>query len=263
MLLQVNNGVGKLLASAGQRIACSAMWEGPHMNWCRSLVILVVIPVFALPAAAGLFSRRPQANATQRVPELVATVRSDPDERKRTSAVEELRQYDAKAFPEIIPSLVDVLQNDAKAGVRLAALHSLAGFRPVSQQVGEALEKAVANDQSLRVRLQARTTLMTYHLSGYHAARKAEAPVTAPTAPKTSEPPLAVAPPSPPVPRLIPVAPPTTVSTPPPRMTPGVTGGAQPMPMGTPEPPLIAAPPVVPGPTPAPAQGPDLRPNPW
>jgi hypothetical protein len=168
------------------------------MNRVQTLVILIAVPTFALPAPAGLFDRRPKPIPAQRVPVLVGQVKTDPDERKRTAAADELRQYDPQAFPEIIPVLIDVLQSDPAAGVRLQAIHSLSSFRPVSQEVGESLERAMASDKSMRVRLQARTTLVSYHWSGYHGARKIEgqAPpaVVVGAQPKLTEPPLAMDP---------------------------------------------------------------------
>jgi uncharacterized membrane protein len=230
------------------------------MNKCRILLVLVVVPTFALPAVAGLFDRRPRPIPAQRVPQLMAQVKTEQDERKRTAAADELRQYDPRAFPEMIPVLIDVLQTDPAAGVRLQAMHTLSSFRPVSQEVGEAFERTLANDKSLRVRLQARTTLISYHWSGYHGARKVEG--QAPPAivvggprlvggPKLTEPPLAADPPpsaAPPVatapgsPAPLPIAPP-------------VTDEARPLPMRS------LAPPATPStPPPAPDQGPELVP---
>ena len=219
------------------------------MNCYRMLLVLIVVPTFALPVPAGLFDRRPKANPAQRVPLLVGQVKTEPDERKRQAAAEELRQYDPRAFPEIIPVLIDVLQNDVAAGVRLQALHSVSSFRPVSQEVGEALERAQASDKSLRVRLQARTTLISYHWSGYHSGPKvqAQAPPVIVVGPRVTEPPLAA-------PEEVPAIAPTVApspSAPPPLIAPPVTGEARPLPMGAPPAPV----------TPPPNdQGPDLAP---
>jgi len=222
------------------------------MNSYRALLILVVVPALALPASAGLFDKRPKPDPAQRVPLLMGQVKTEKDEHKRVAAAEELRQYDPKAFPEIIPVLIDVLQNDVAAGVRLQALHSLGSFRPVSQVVGEALDNAAASDKSLRVRLQARSTLVSYHWSGYHAARKTE--VAAPVimvGPKMTEPPLAVQPAAAaPPPRVTTVLSPSPGLLPQP-IAPPVARLAEPLPMRTPE---------VPTPPPVPEQGPDLAP---
>jgi hypothetical protein len=235
------------------------------MKRYRLLLLLIAVPTFALPAPAGLFfDRRPKVNPAQRVPVLIGQVKSEQDERKRTAAADELRQYDPRSFPEIIPVLIDVLQSDPAAGVRLQALHSLSSFRPVSQEVGEALERAQASDKSMRVRLQARTTLISYHWSGYHAAPKAvgqplqQAPPTAIIGtPKLTEPPLAAEPApatAPPVVTApVPLTAPPAVAAPMP-IAPPVTGEARPLPMGAPPAP------VTPTTPPNPDQGPELVP---
>jgi hypothetical protein len=112
-------------------------------------------------------------------------VKNDGDESKRTAAAQELRQYDPGQFPMIVPVLVDVLLTDSKPGVRAEAAQSLGKMRPIAQQAGMALEQALASDSSMRVRLQARSSLLQYHWSGYRSVRKDE------LVPQTKEPPLA------------------------------------------------------------------------
>jgi len=217
------------------------------------LLILIVVPAFALPVRAGLFDKRVKPDPALRVPLLIGQLRAEKDEHKRAAAAEELRQYDPKAFPEIIPVLIDVLENDVAAGVRLQALHSLSSFRPVSQEVGEALEHAQASDKSFRVRFQARTTLVSYHWSGYHAARKSAAPSPVIiVGPKLTEPPLALAPAIPAAPLVAPV--PRFTSAPPQPIAAPVAGLASPLPMRNPQAPAAPSLP------PTPDQGPDLLP---
>jgi hypothetical protein len=218
------------------------------MHRYRTLVILVVIPLFARSAMAGLFDRSPRPDPNLRVPQLLGQVRGDREERKRLAAAEELRHYSPQTFPEIIPVLLDALQNDPAVAVRLQALHSLSSYRPISPAVGAALEQAQSRDPSLRVRMQARTTLVSYRWSGYHSGAKNEVPVpqgpVIMTGPKTSEPPLAVEPAHVTVPVVRPSNPP-------------------PLPL---EPPLANSPPPLPAvpPTPpSPPQGPDLAPPPF
>jgi hypothetical protein len=197
----------------------------------RLILVPVLLAAVALPASAGIFfNKRPKQNPTERVPALLIAVKTETNDRKREAAAEELRQYDPKAFPEIVPVLIDVMQHDNKAGVRLEAAQSVAKFRPVSQEVGFALEEMAAHDEAVRVRLQARSLLVQYRLSGYRSGKKVE-DVKAPSAPsngiKTDEPPLAdpgatkSSPPSAPsqprktlVPRLLPM-PTSTPSAPP------------------------------------------------
>jgi hypothetical protein len=202
------------------------------MHSCRYLLILLIVPACALHASAGLFDKRAKPEPSVRVPELIGILKTEQDERKRSTAVQELRQYDPRSFPEMIPALVDVLQNDARPGLRLEAMHSLSTLRPVSQIVGEALEQTAANDKSLRVRLQARTTLISYHWSGYNTPKKTEATVPVTPGLKRTEPPLVQVPPSTTAPRGVIYQSPTNTSARPP--------GAE-----TAEPPLAPAPPLV------------------
>jgi len=132
------------------------------------LLVIAAASVWVSPAySQSWFSRKSKAPPAQRVGELIGIVKADPEERKRSSAAQELRDYDAKAFPEIIPILVDVLQSDGKASVRLEAAQSLGKLRPLSQFAGQALEQAAARDESWRVRWQARSSLMLYHMAGF------------------------------------------------------------------------------------------------
>jgi hypothetical protein len=149
----------------------------------RLFILLVLIPVLTPSVHAGiLFGRKKdKPDPKQRVPELVMILKSDKDADKRSHAAVELRTYDPAQFPEIIPALIDALQNDPKPGVRVEAVQSLGKIRPVSQVVGEALEQALAKDASMRVRLQARSTLLQYHWAGYRSGKKTDVPPLTPT----------------------------------------------------------------------------------
>jgi hypothetical protein len=147
------------------------------------VLTLVVSAALVCPAWAGiLFGRQAKANPAQRVPQLLATLRSDPDEDKREAAAQELRDFDPSAFPEIVSYLIEALRQDAKVSVRLEAAQSLARLRPISQSAGHALEEAASHDASMRVRLQARNLLLQYRLGGYRTKGKSEELPQAPTA---------------------------------------------------------------------------------
>ena len=147
------------------------------MKRIPALLLLALALAWVSPAPAQLFfGKKTKVIPSQRVPELILTVKTDPDERKRAHAAEELRDYDTATFTEIVPVLVDVLKNDKKMNVRLEALGSLAKIRPVSSLAGQALEKAAADDEAWRVRLQAKTALPKYHLAGY-TTKKSVMPV--------------------------------------------------------------------------------------
>ncbi len=208
----------------------------------RVALVLLLAPVLTAPAFAGIFfnNKKPEKpNPADRVPELVKIVQTDGDEDRRTAAAEELRDYDPAQFPEVVPALIDVLMTDKKPGVRAEAALSLGKLRPISDQVGIALEQTLAKDSSMRVRLQARSVLLQYRWSGWKEPppKRDEIPTARPKGPPTvqsGEPPLApVLPPtpkatpiptSPPPPLPVPVAPPVHE--------------AQPLPQGPPLPPL-------------------------
>src|SRR5262249_4106641 len=116
-------------------------------------------------------------------------LKSDGDEKKRAAAAEELRQYDPAQFPEMVPALIEALFSDKKSGVRAEAAQTLGKLRPVSQQVGQALLMARDKDESMRVRLQARSSLLDYRWHGFKSDGKNALPGA------TKEPPLADNPP--------------------------------------------------------------------
>jgi hypothetical protein len=219
----------------------------------RLVLVLLLTPALAAPASAGIiFGKKSKPNPAERVPELLGTVKTDGDEHKRAAAAEELRQYDPTAFPDIVPVLIDVLQNDKKPSVRAEAAQSLGKLRPISQQAGQALEQALAKDSSMRVRLQARSALVQYHWSGYRS-KKEEPPTPAKDPPHpTKEPPLA----GPPVTTKEPPLAPPVDKPAPPRLVP------QPAPSGPVVPPLVPTvpPPLKTPPPPSEEKGPELSP---
>lgn len=194
----------------------------------------------APPAQAiNLFGRHPKVDPKVRVPQLLVTARTAPQERQRLAAVEELRQYDAAAFPQIIPVLLELLRSDPSAAVRAEAAYSLGRLRPASAEVAQAL-KAALHDPALRVRWQARSALMFYP-----APPSPQPPVTARTPASNPVPMLGgSASPGYPLPTPPPylVSPPVSRSTPePPPATAAPAEIARPLPRG-PEPPPVAAP---------------------
>jgi hypothetical protein len=233
------------------------------MRWNRTLLVLPLLILLPLSAQAGLlFGKKAKPDPAVRVPELLGTAHADGDESKRAAAVEELREYDPATYPDIIPVLVDVLLHDPKPAVRAEAAESLGKLRGIHQEAGWALEQAVSKDASMRVRLQARSALLMYHMSGYHGGKHEESPPV-----QSKEPPLADPAGAPGKPaaapgvKLTPVAvqkaPPPLAPVPPP------TGASKQISAGAPQPPLVpTAPPTL---QPAPAssggdQGPELTP---
>ena len=230
----------------------------------RFLLVPILVTALAAPASAGIiFGKKPKVVPEKRVPELLLIVKNDGDENKRYDAVEELREYDAKQFPEIVPVLIDVLTNDKKPAVRSEAAQTLSKLRPPSKVVADALEQARDKDPSFRVRTQARHSLLSYHWVEWWYGDPSKVKKEGTLAPTTKEPPLAppvVATPMPPIPPMPTQAPPLVIVP---------TTRLKPKPDPTYTPPLapvIVTPPapVIP-PSPLPPrpllQGPDLGPQ--
>lgn len=159
-----------------------------HRLFVLWLLPLLIASLSAPDGFAGvIFGRKnnKKPTAAERVPELLAQMKTDGDAGKRAAAAQELRQFDIQQFPNIVPGLIDTLLSDKEPSVRAEAARTLGKIRPISEQGGMALEQALAKDSSTRVRLQARSSLMQYHWSGYHSVRKDD------LVPQTKEPPLA------------------------------------------------------------------------
>jgi hypothetical protein len=208
-------------------------------------------------ARAGFIfgKKKPKVDPVLRVPELLGVVKTSTDESQRSDAAEELRKYDPGQFPDIIPTLIDVLQADTKTSVRISAISTLTRFRPVSQAVGQAIEQALAKDPSVRVRLQARSSLLQYHLAGYRTAKK-EAPKVVPPPVSTKEPPQT---------REPPLASPFSsggntpyTPNPLPATVPARSQAPRPMPIGPVTPVPSSTPGLSPPPAPRTSEGPDL-----
>ncbi len=168
----------------------------------KFLLLLLLTTLLADTARAGIFFNRtptpPKPAPTERVPQLLKELKESGDENKRGAAVDELRQFDLQAFPQIVPAIIDALINDKKPYVRAEAAQTLGKLRPMMPEIATALETARDKDESMRVRLQARSALMSYQWSGYRGPQKitptpapTAAVVKTPAAPTTKEPPLA------------------------------------------------------------------------
>jgi hypothetical protein len=249
------------------------------MKTLRGLLVLLVLPACTVPAQAQLFFKKSRPTPAQRVPELILTLKTETNERKRAQAAEELREYDPKTYTEIVPVLIDVLHNDKNSNVRMEALNSLSRIRPVSPAAGQAIEHAANSDDSVRVKLQAKSALLKYHLAGYSAPPKNQPSVYQPTSqePPLAEPPAALpaATPAPAVPAAAfpPAAPavaPAPVASQLPKATPAAPAPAATAPAGSAQDlprPLPAGVALPPGQTPPPPmiqiEGPTLPPRPF
>src|SRR5262249_6352398 len=93
----------------------------PHMTWMHRVFVPVLMISMAAPVQAGIFSRKPKPNPAEHVPALIMQLKTDPDESKRAAAADELRQFDPKAFPEMMTALTDALLKDPATSVRADA----------------------------------------------------------------------------------------------------------------------------------------------
>jgi hypothetical protein len=152
-----------------------------------SVPILVLLALTT--AEAGIFSRKDKPAPAVQVMDLLKTLKNAPEAGKRADAAEELREFDAAAFPEIVPVLINALQSDSSSSVRKQAAESLGKIKPTSVEALQALEQAEKQDDAMLVRWKARTAQL-----GYRAPQKpqgAPAPAAAPQTVSTPPPPPA------------------------------------------------------------------------
>lgn len=167
------------------------------MNRLRAALLvgaLLPAPAPAIDFGLGLFKKKDKGSeaAPAKPAGPVATLRADPDEGRRKTAAEFARSLDPRANPDLIPALVQALQNDPSPAVRGASADSIGRLKPVQPLAGAALESAQLNDPSPLVREASRNALWQYHLNGYRTPPAAE------SAAPTPEPPLALKAPEPP-----------------------------------------------------------------
>lgn len=128
-------------------------------QWLLGLLLLAWA---ASHANAGIFGKKPKTTEADKVVEMLSTLRDNPSASKRAEAAEELRDVDAKDFPEIVPALVEALQKDSSSSVRAQAAESLGKIKPTSHEAAQALDQAVDGDKSFMVRFKARTARLGY-----------------------------------------------------------------------------------------------------
>ena len=155
----------------------------------RLLLVPVVALAVAAPSQAGLFRKSAKPDPAVHVPALIETLKSDKDEKARAAAAADLDEYDAKAFPDILPALMDALASDPSNSVRSRAAESIGKIRPITAAAGYALERAASDDKNFGVRMSARTALLKYKVLGHMPGTKIEGGLA-----QSAEPPLASGP---------------------------------------------------------------------
>lgn len=150
---------------------------------------LVMVPsASAIDFGLGIFKRRQKPEPVSKAKQLISVLQSSPDAGKRQEAAEELRSIDARVVPDVIPTLMNSLQQDPSPAVRAEAATSLGKIKPINQSAGIVLERASQSDPIDKVREAAQNALWQYHLNGY--SNTAGPPLAA----QSSEPPLAARP---------------------------------------------------------------------
>jgi hypothetical protein len=134
---------------------------------------------------AGILQKTSKGDPAVVVPALIEALKSNRDEKARSAAAADLDDFDAKAFPDVLPALMDALATDPSPSVRSRAAESIGKVRPISAAAGYALERAVADDKSTSVRLSARMALLKYKVLGHMPGTKIDTVV------QSSEPPFA------------------------------------------------------------------------
>lgn len=141
-------------------------------KWYLLLIVFLGVVPSHPTQAAWPFGKKARPDPAQRVPELISVLKADQDERKRAYAAEELRDYDPRLFPQITPVLIDALANEKTSWrVRLEAATTLGRQRPLPPEAAQALEHAAVADESLRVRMQAKSALFW---SGHRGSKQKE-----------------------------------------------------------------------------------------
>jgi hypothetical protein len=129
------------------------------------------------PPAAAPGKLPASAQPVQRVDQLIQVLRTDPDERRRLTAVVEISKVDGQQAPQVVDALLDALRQDPSAAVRAGAAGALGRLRPMTTPVAHALEEAMQTDHSPRVKTAAKAALAVYAKAGYR-------PQATPTAPQ-------------------------------------------------------------------------------
>jgi HEAT repeats len=121
------------------------------------------------------------------------TLRSDPEEKKRKAAAENLASVDPRTTIELMPTLNAAMQQDPSATVRATVIDTVGKLKPINQESGAILELVVVSDPVEGVRKSAQAALWQYHLNGYRAtsltspgSQTAEPPLAKPKAPPTA-----------------------------------------------------------------------------
>ncbi len=135
-----------------------------------SIIVLIIVgEVQVLPLQLFFLGKPKTTMNPEQVAQICQILKSSGEEMVRLQSIDQLRGVEGVCQPMAIVALADSMILDKKAGIRAEAAMALSKMRPIRQEVGAALEKAVTNDPSMRVRIQARSALLQYNLAGYRS----------------------------------------------------------------------------------------------
>ncbi len=189
------------------------------MTCTRAALFVLTVLALTPRADASPFWVKGKGRTDSQVRQLANTLRTDPDEKRRRSAVADLKEADPRTQADVIPALTATLQRDPAPQVRVDAAEVLGHYRTVFPVAGAALEAAAESDPAAVVRDMAKQSLWEYHLLGYRSARGADGFLG-----QTAEPPVAARPQPRPAVSLLPspVVVPARVDLPPVRPAPAL-----------------------------------------
>ncbi len=122
--------------------------------------------VLAMPVMAGDKEKakpvKPSVTPSERIEQLLLTLKNDRKEELRSKAAEELGRLASPEYPEIVSGLIDALVRDESSTVRKTVIHSLADIEPATHEVKDALDQAVKQDKAWTVRQAARLAVWRY-----------------------------------------------------------------------------------------------------
>lgn len=120
----------------------------------------------AMPVMAGDKEKvkpgKPSVTPSERIEQLLLTLKNDRKEEQRSRAAEELGRLASAEYPEIVSGLIDALVRDDSSSVRKSVIHALADIEPATHEVKDALDQAVKQDKAWTVRQAARIAVWRY-----------------------------------------------------------------------------------------------------
>lgn len=135
-----------------------------YSNITRSICILLIclFPVTTHAQESGKKAKKETKTPAERIESLLEILKNDRKEDRRVQAAEELGKLASNDYPEIVAGLMDSLVRDESTSVRKTVIKSLAGIKPESYEIKDALDQAVKSDKSWSVRQVARLSVFRY-----------------------------------------------------------------------------------------------------